>query len=42
VSCTVGTVGAIGIVSIGDLVKRRLEELEVESNVLRGAYIAAR
>jgi hypothetical protein len=39
VSCTVG---AIGIVSIGDLVKRRLEELAVGSNVLRGAYIAGR
>jgi CBS domain-containing protein len=32
----------IGIVSIGDVVKHRLEELEAESNVLRDAYIAAR
>jgi CBS domain-containing protein len=32
----------VGIVSIGDVVKHRLEELEVESNVLRDAYIAAR
>lgn len=31
-----------GIVSIGDVVKHRLEELEIESNVLRDAYIAAR
>jgi CBS domain-containing protein len=31
----------VGIVSIGDVVKRRLEELETESNVLRDAYIAA-
>jgi CBS domain-containing protein len=31
----------IGIVSIGDVVKHRLEELETESNVLRDAYIAA-
>jgi CBS domain-containing protein len=30
-----------GIVSIGDVVKNRLEDLEVESNVLRDAYIAA-
>jgi CBS domain-containing protein len=30
-----------GIVSIGDVVKHRLEELETESNVLRDAYIAA-
>jgi CBS domain-containing protein len=29
-----------GIVSIGDVVKQRLEELETESNVLRDAYIA--
>jgi CBS domain-containing protein len=28
-----------GIVSIGDLVKHRLEELELETNVLRDAYI---
>lgn len=31
----------VGIVSIGDVVKYRLEELETESNVLRDAYIAA-
>ena len=31
----------IGIVSIGDVVKHRLEDLETESNVLRDAYIAA-
>jgi CBS domain-containing protein len=31
-----------GIVSIGDVVKRRLEELELEANVLRDAYIAHR
>ena len=31
-----------GIVSIGDVVKHRLEELELESNVLRDAYNAAR
>jgi CBS domain-containing protein len=30
-----------GIVSIGDLVKRRLEDLELETNVLRDAWIAA-
>jgi CBS domain-containing protein len=32
----------VGIVSIGDVVKHRLEELETETNVLRDAYIAAR
>lgn len=32
----------VGIVSIGDVVKLRLEDLETESNVLRDAYIAAR
>jgi CBS domain-containing protein len=32
----------VGIISIGDLVKHRLEDLETESNVLRDAYIAAR
>lgn len=32
----------IGIVSLGDIVKYRLEELEMESNVLRDIYIAAR
>lgn len=31
----------VGIVSIGDIVKHRLEDLETESNVLRDAYIAA-
>lgn len=31
----------VGVVSIGDVVKYRLEELETESNVLRDAYIAA-
>ncbi|HVL27115.1 MAG TPA: CBS domain-containing protein [Acidimicrobiales bacterium] len=31
-----------GIVSIGDLVKHRLEEMELETSVLRDAYIALR
>jgi|ERR1700691_36007 CBS domain-containing protein len=31
----------IGIVSIGDVVKHRLEDLEIESNVLRDAYVAS-
>ena len=31
----------VGIVSLGDLVKQRLEELELEANVLRDIYIAA-
>ena len=31
-----------GIVSIGDLVKHRLDELELEANVLREAYIIRR
>lgn len=31
----------VGIVSIGDVVKHRLEDLETELNVLRDAYIAA-
>ena len=31
-----------GIVSIGDVVKHRLEDLELETNVLRDAYAAAR
>ena len=31
-----------GIVSIGDVVKHRLDDLEIEINVLRDAYIAAR
>ena len=30
----------VGIVSIGDVVKYRLQDLEAESNVLRDAYIA--
>jgi len=32
----------VGIVSIGDVVKHRLEDLELETNVLRDAYNAAR
>jgi CBS domain-containing protein len=32
----------VGIVNIGDVVKHRLEDLEMESNVLRDAYMAAR
>ena len=31
-----------GIVSIGDVVKHRLEDLELEANVLRDVYHAAR
>jgi CBS domain-containing protein len=31
----------VGIVSIGDVVKHRLEEAELEATVLREAYIAA-
>jgi len=31
----------VDIVSIGDIVKHRLEDLETESNVLRDAYLAA-
>ena len=31
-----------GIVSIGDVVKHRLDELELEANVLREAFIALR
>ena len=31
-----------GIVSIGDAVKHRLEELELETNVLRDSYFASR
>ena len=30
----------VGVVSIGDVAKYRLEDLETESNVLRDAYIA--
>lgn len=33
---------AVGVVSIGDVVKHRLEEMELEASVLRDAYIAAR
>jgi hypothetical protein len=29
-----------GIVSIGDVVKSRLEDMELETNVLRDAYLA--
>jgi CBS domain-containing protein len=32
----------VGIVSIGDVVKHRLEDLELETNVLRDVYAAAR
>jgi CBS domain-containing protein len=32
----------VGIVSIGDVVKHRLEDLELETNVLRDAYNAGR
>ena len=31
-----------GIISIGDVVKYRLDDLELETNVLRDAYISAR
>jgi CBS domain-containing protein len=31
----------VGVVSIGNVVKYRLEDLEAESNVLPDAYIAA-
>ncbi len=31
-----------GIVSIGDVVKRRLDDLELESSTMRDAYIAVR
>ena len=31
-----------GIISIGDVVKHRLDDLELETNVLRDAYIVAR
>lgn len=33
--------GLVGIVSIGDVVKNRLQEVELEANVLRDALIAA-
>jgi CBS domain-containing protein len=32
----------VGLVSIGDVVKHRLEELELERSVLRDAYVATR
>jgi CBS domain-containing protein len=32
----------VGIVSIGDVVKLRLDDLETETNVLRDVYLAAR
>ena len=32
----------VGIVSIGDIVKQRLEDLEIETNVLRDVYLAVR
>ena len=32
--------GLCGIVSVGDVVKHRLEEMELETNVLRDAHIA--
>jgi CBS domain-containing protein len=32
----------VGIVSIGDAVKNRLDDLEAETRVLRDIYIAAR
>ena len=31
----------VGIVDIGDVAKHRLEDLEIEANVLRDAYLAA-
>ena len=31
-----------GVISIGDVVRHRLNDLELETNVLRDAYIAAR
>jgi CBS domain-containing protein len=34
--------GLAGIISIGDVVKQRLDDLELETNVLRDAYHAAR
>jgi CBS domain-containing protein len=37
----IGNGRLVGIVSIGDVVKYRLEDLEAESNVLRDAYKAA-
>ena len=37
---TVADIMRIGTSSVGDVVEHRLQELEVESNVLRGARIA--
>jgi signal-transduction protein with cAMP-binding, CBS, and nucleotidyltransferase domain len=31
-----------GLISLGDVVKNRLDELELETNVLRDAYITRR
>jgi CBS domain-containing protein len=31
-----------GIISIGDVVKHRLDDLQLEASVMRDAYIAAR
>jgi hypothetical protein len=31
-----------GLISIGDVVKNRLEELELERNVLRRSYVVRR
>jgi CBS domain-containing protein len=31
----------VGVVSIGDVIKHRLDDLETESNVLRDVYLAA-
>jgi CBS domain-containing protein len=33
--------GLVGIISIGDVVKSRLEEVELEANVLREAYLVS-
>lgn len=32
----------VGIISIGDVVKHRLDDLELENNVLRDAYVVGR
>jgi CBS domain-containing protein len=32
----------VGIISIGDIVKHRLDDLELENNVLRDAYVVGR
>ena len=34
--------GLVGIVTIGDVVKNRLDEVQLEKNVLRDSYIAGR